>query len=105
MMFRASSSISPASVSSTTPAHGTGSRGTSSSPPEQNVGSVRLTGPQVLMTYMNTVGRPVTNQTQTARRVFHSQTVTPKSVSAASNWLLAPNSAQNDRHTGGASAG
>ena len=49
---------------------------------------------------MNTVGMPVTNQTQHARRVRHSQTVTPSSVSAASSWLLAPNRSQNSRHTG-----
>ena len=43
---------------------------------------------------------PVTNQTHIARRVRHSQTVTPSSVSAARSWLLAPNSAQKVRHTG-----
>ena len=44
-----------------------------------------LASAHVLITYMNTVGTPVTSQTQASRRVRQSQTVTPRSVSAASS--------------------
>ena len=43
------------------------------------------TSAQLLITYIHTVGIPVTSQTQATRRVRHSQTVTDSSVSAASN--------------------
>jgi len=59
------------------------------------LGSVSVTSAQVLIAYMKAVGRPVTIQTQASRRVRQSQTVTPRSVSAASSWLLAPNRFQN----------
>ncbi len=44
-----------------------------------------LASAQVLITYITTVGTPVTSQTSGLRRVRHSHTVTPSSVSAASN--------------------
>ena len=70
----------------------------------EELGSVILASAQVLIVYMNTVGTPVTSQTSGLRRVRHSQTVTPSSVSAASklvaraeqvperppDWLLLP---------------
>ena len=83
----ASTSISAASAISTTPAHGTGSVGARKLPvaASKNFGSVIFTSAQVLIVYINTVGSPVTNHTSGLRRVRHSQTVTPSSVSAASN--------------------
>ena len=71
---------------SNTPAHGTGSRGAAKWPAaSKNLGQVIFTSAQVLIAYMNTVGTPVTSHTRDVRRVRHNQTVTPNSVSAASN--------------------
>src|SRR5690606_16363652 len=97
----ASTSISAANPSSTRPIHGTGSLGVCHGPSlERNAGTVIVTSAQMLITYMMTVGMPATNQTHIARRVRHSHTVTPNSVSAASSWLLAPNRFQKSCHTG-----
>ena len=51
----------------------------------KNRGSVISTRAHVLIVYMTTVGTPVISHTSGFRRVRHSQTVTPSSVSAASN--------------------
>src|SRR4051812_43203672 len=107
MMRIASISIIAASAISTSPIHGTGSVGVIKRPSvARNLGSVIARMAQVLMTYMNTVGTPVTSHTHHSCRVRQSQMVTPSSVSAAKSWLLAPNKFQKRLHTGtGASLG
>ena len=77
--------MTAARTSRTSPTQGTGSVGTTQPSGVRNRGSVSVKSAQVLITYMKAVGRPVTSQTQVSRRVRQSQTVTPRSVSAASS--------------------